>query len=72
MTFQMAFNPPGGVRPIKDDANPSNANNAYANPPDTNNAYAYPPSANNDDQMPPYICKLNRDTDLCPGEAVLA
>ncbi|WJX86479.1 hypothetical protein P8452_68785 [Trifolium repens] len=61
MTFQMALNPPGGVRSIKDEANP----------PDSNTAYADAPS---DSLHGVLSCTLGGYfyLHLCPGEAVLA
>ncbi|KAK2406490.1 hypothetical protein QL285_042211 [Trifolium repens] len=61
MTFQMALNPPGGVRSIKDEANP----------PDSNTAYADTPS---DSLHGVLSCTLGGYfyLHLCPGEAVLA
>ncbi|PNX77174.1 hypothetical protein L195_g033137 [Trifolium pratense] len=69
MTFQMALNPPGGVRSIKDEANPPTS--AYAYPPD---AYAYPPDANNGNPNDALSCTLDGYLYLkvCPGESVLA
>ncbi|MCI25579.1 ankyrin repeat plant-like protein [Trifolium medium] len=63
MTFQMALNPPGGVRSINDEANPPSS--ANANPP---NAYAYPPDANNGNPDA-LSCTLvgYPDSFLCPG-----
>ncbi|MCH79353.1 ankyrin repeat plant-like protein [Trifolium medium] len=76
MTYQMALNPPGGIRSIRDDPHPrSDTNNAYAYPPGANNDYANSPGPNipgtNDQRK--YCGNFGRGTywDLCPGQAVL-
>ncbi|MCH82613.1 ankyrin repeat plant-like protein [Trifolium medium] len=74
MTFQMALNPPGGIRSVRDDPHPPGANNAYAYPPGTNNAYANSPGPNNPGTDHGIDCgKFGLGTywDLCPGEAVI-
>ncbi|WJX92172.1 hypothetical protein P8452_73852 [Trifolium repens] len=62
MTFQMALNPPGGVRSIKDEANPPDSKTANANAP-----------APNDSSYDVLSCTLGGYLylELCPGEAVL-
>lgn len=61
ITFQMALNPPGGVRSVKDDADTHGTYDPYANPPSATIA---------DDLL---SCDVQgRNGSLCPGEAVLA
>jgi len=57
MTFQMALNPPGGVRSVKDDGNLYNVVNA--NPPGADETYSF-------------FVNYCSDVIICPGQAVLA
>jgi len=71
ITFQMALNPPGGVKSVKDDAHTPRTYDPYANAPSTNDAYAHPPCATIADDL--LSCDVQgRNDSLCPGEAVLA
>jgi hypothetical protein len=71
MTFQMALNPPGGIRSVRDDPHPPGAKNAYAYPPGANNGYANSPAPNNVGTEGIHCGKLGTYWDLCPGEAVI-
>jgi hypothetical protein len=61
MTFQMALNPPGGVRPIKEDANPPGVIKEDSDIPQRSNI------------ADTIGCTLSGSgLHLCPGEAILA
>jgi ribose/xylose/arabinose/galactoside ABC-type transport system permease subunit len=74
MTFQMALNPPGGIRSVRDDPqSPGSAKNSYAYPPGrANNGYANSPAPNNvDTEIECGKFGVGTYWDLCPGEAVI-
>jgi hypothetical protein len=60
ITFQLALNPPGGVRSIDSEANPPDSKTANANAPNNDSPIEFP------------SCTLGGSLlNLCPGEAVL-